>query len=291
MPGCEILLLSPSPSPGNEARVISRLYPGRDPDFECLRRRPTANYTGGGDGIQSSGESRSVNRATTTRQEVERDEGGGGDGGERIRFRWQSGGQCKTVKLWKRGGTQCRLIDETKGFEGVGKASGCSLVARKGARKRERAAVMDGERSRERERVERGEEKGRRRNGTGECSLEPITVARPGVRQTLYSFSNNANKRASILRFYRAVLSVFDNRPSGQRRSRHPQSGVARGVQPTSTKSTEPAFVPVIHPVQGAECAMFLRFGVQAFPDTNSFRDCPFRFRSRNAGRARFHGG
>lgn len=151
MPGCEILLLSPSPSPGNEARVISRLYPGRDPDFECLRRRPTANYTGGGDGIQSSGESRSVNRATTTRQEVERDEGGGGDGGERIRFRWQSGGQCKTVKLWKRGGTQCRLIDETKGFEGVGKASGCSLVARKGARKRERAAVMDGERSRVRE--------------------------------------------------------------------------------------------------------------------------------------------
>lgn len=156
------------------------------------------------------------------------------DGGEgRIRFRWKSGGQCKTVKLWKRGGTQCRLIDETEGFEGVGKASGCSLVARKGARKRERmaSAVMDGERSRERgerERAERGEEKGRRRNGTGECSLEPITVARPGVRQTLYSFSNNANKRASILRFYRAVLSVFDNRPSGQRRSRHPQSGVAR---------------------------------------------------------------
>lgn len=88
------------------------------------------------------------------------------DGGEgRIRFRWKSGGQCKTVKLWKRGGTQCRLIDETEGFEGVGKASG-SLVARKGARKRERmaSAVMDGERSRERGR----ERKNGARGGEGE---------------------------------------------------------------------------------------------------------------------------
>lgn len=97
------------------------------------------------------------------RQGMERER----DGGEgRIRFRWKSGGQCKTVKLWKRGGTQCRLIDETEGFEGVGKASGCSLVARKGARKRERmaSAVMDGERSRERGR----ERKSGARGGEGE---------------------------------------------------------------------------------------------------------------------------
>jgi len=36
-------------------------------------------------------------------------------------------------------------------------------------------------------------------------------MARPGVRRTLRSVSNNVNKRASILRFYRAALSVFDN--------------------------------------------------------------------------------
>lgn len=36
-------------------------------------------------------------------------------------------------------------------------------------------------------------------------------MARPGVRQTLHSVSNNVNKRASILRFYRPVLSIFDN--------------------------------------------------------------------------------
>lgn len=48
----------------------------------------------------------------------------------------------------------------------------------------------------------------RRRKG---CSFKPIVMARPGVRQTLYSFSNNANKRASILRFYRPALSIFDN--------------------------------------------------------------------------------
>lgn len=59
-----------------------------------------------------------------------------------------------------------------------------------------------------------------RREGTGECSLEPITVARPGVRQTLYSFSNNANKRASILRFYRVALSIFDNGPASVRAAR-----------------------------------------------------------------------
>lgn len=62
----------------------------------------------------------------------------GGGGQERIRFRWKSGGQCKTVKLWKRGGTQCRLIDETKGFEGVGKASGVVLWWHVRGRERER---------------------------------------------------------------------------------------------------------------------------------------------------------
>lgn len=36
-------------------------------------------------------------------------------------------------------------------------------------------------------------------------------MARPGVRQTLHSVSNNVNKRASILRFYRPALSIFDN--------------------------------------------------------------------------------
>lgn len=36
-------------------------------------------------------------------------------------------------------------------------------------------------------------------------------MARPGVRQTLSSVSNNAHKRASILRFYRSALSIFDN--------------------------------------------------------------------------------
>lgn len=38
-------------------------------------------------------------------------------------------------------------------------------------------------------------------------------MARPGVRQTLHNISNNVNKRASILRFYRPVLSIFDNAP------------------------------------------------------------------------------
>lgn len=167
-------------------------------------------------------------------------------------------------------------------------------MARKGARKRERtaSAVTDDERSREEERER--EEKGRRRNGTGECSLEPITVARPGVRQTLYSFSNNANKRASILRFYRAVLSVFDNRPSGQRRSRHPQSGVARSRGTTDfNEINETCFCPRDSP--RAECRVrdVLAVRCASFPDTNSFRDCPFRgtIRSRNAGRTRFHGG
>lgn len=138
---------------------------------------------------------------------------------------------------------------------------------------------MDDEKSREGER-ERGkersaEEKGRRRNGTGECSLEPITVARPGVRQTLYSFSNNANKRASILRFYRAVLSVFDNRPSGQRRSRalRPPSPkrcrslafIIGGRRTDFNEINGTRFCPRDSP-RSAECAMFLRSGVQAFP-------------------------
>ena len=130
--------------------------------------------------------------------------------------------------------------------------------------------------------------RGRRRNGTGECSLEPITVARPGVRQTLYSFSNNANKRASILRFYRVALSVFDNGPSGQRRSRA-RRALPKAVSRSSRfnrlqrNQRKPAFVPVIHPLscQRVCCtpAAFLRFVACFFAGTsvtNSLRDCPF---------------
>lgn len=87
----------------------------------------------------------------------------------------------------------------------------------RGAKERERGRESNqrGERREVQEKRERRRER-ENQNGTGECSLEPITVARPGVRQTLYSFSNNANKRASILRFYRTALSIFDN---GHRRS------------------------------------------------------------------------
>ena len=44
-----------------------------------------------------------------------------------------------------------------------------------------------------------------------ERDCKPIVIARPGVRQTLNNSSNNAHKRASILRFYRLALSIFDN--------------------------------------------------------------------------------
>lgn len=44
----------------------------------------------------------------------------------------------------------------------------------------------------------------------------------PGVRQTLRSVSNNVNKRASILRFYRPALSIFDNVPARTTRWRKP---------------------------------------------------------------------
>lgn len=152
-------------------------------------------------------------------------------------------------------------------------------------------------RSRERERGKErsAEEKGRRRNGTGECSLEPITVARPGVRQTLYSFSNNANKRASILRFYRAVLSVFDNRPSGQRRSRAPSPKRCRslafiigGRRTDFNEINETRFCPRDSP-RSAECAMFLRSGVQAFPIP--IASAIARFAERFVPETRFHGG
>lgn len=45
---------------GNEARVISRLYPGRDSDVGCLRRRRITPLRRGtkGSGTQLSGESR-----------------------------------------------------------------------------------------------------------------------------------------------------------------------------------------------------------------------------------------
>lgn len=69
---------------GNEARVISRLYPGRDSG--CLRRRLTANYTveegdkGIGDSSELSGESR------RRRQEIERDRTGRGGRGNKVRM-------------------------------------------------------------------------------------------------------------------------------------------------------------------------------------------------------------
>lgn len=53
-------------------------------------------------------------------------------------------------------------------------------------------------------------------------------MARPGVRQTLHSVSNNVNKRASILRFYRPALFIRDNAPV---RARDSRGGAARGEQ------------------------------------------------------------
>ena len=168
----------------------------------------------------------------------------------------------------------------------VAKAGGWqrSLVVRKRARKRksDERGGRDDERSRG---TSCTSTRGRRRNGTGECSLEPITVARPGVRQTLYSFSNNANKRASILRFYRVALSVFDNGPSGQRRSRAPpcpkQCRVHRGTTDFNgideNLLLSPWFTPcqrVLHTrdILAVRCKPF-----RWIPRTNSLRDCPFR--------------
>lgn len=56
--------------------------------------------------------------------------------------------------------------------------------------------------------------------GGGGCSSKPIAMARPGVRQTLRSVSNNVNKRASILRFYRPALFICDNAAARARDSR-----------------------------------------------------------------------
>jgi hypothetical protein len=54
-------------------------------------------------------------------------------------------------------------------------------------------------------------------------------MARPGVRRTLRSVSNNVNKRASILRFYRAALSVFDNAAGRAARGKTAPRGRGRG--------------------------------------------------------------
>lgn len=59
-----------------------------------------------------------------------------------------------------------------------------------------------------------------RGTGGGGCSSKPIAMARPGVRQTLRSVSNNVNKRASILRFYRTALFICDNAPARARLAR-----------------------------------------------------------------------
>lgn len=53
-------------------------------------------------------------------------------------------------------------------------------------------------------------------------------MAHPGVWQTLRSVSNNVNKRASILRFYRPALSIFDNAPARARLAAKLSVGEAR---------------------------------------------------------------
>lgn len=55
-------------------------------------------------------------------------------------------------------------------------------------------------------------------------------MVRPGVWQTLRSVSNNVNKRASILRFYRPALSIFDNAPARARlAAKLPVAAACRG--------------------------------------------------------------
>lgn len=79
---------------------------------------------------------------------------------------------------------------------------------------------------RERERRTGGYDRGA---GGGGCSFKPIAMVRPGVWQTLRSVSNNVNKRASILRFYRPALSIFDNAPARARDSRRNSPVGVRG--------------------------------------------------------------
>lgn len=54
-------------------------------------------------------------------------------------------------------------------------------------------------------------------------------MVRPGVWQTLRNVSNNVNKRASILRFYRPALSIFDNAPARARLATKLPVGVREG--------------------------------------------------------------
>lgn len=58
--------------------------------------------------------------------------------------------------------------------------------------------------------------------------------------QTLRSVSNNVNKRASILRFYRPALSVFDNAPARARLAAKPAAVVKGRVARTSGSKTDP---------------------------------------------------
>lgn len=102
------------------------------------------------------------------------------------------------------GSVQCWLTDEVTRFGGNiqertdnrGGAEGCSRYSCA------RSAENGGRRR---------EDRGDRGAGGGGCSSKPIATARPGVRRTLRSVSNNVNKRASILRFYRPALSIFNN--------------------------------------------------------------------------------
>lgn len=102
------------------------------------------------------------------------------------------------------------LTDEVTRFGGVTTTRRKQIE--RGERERESVAtppVEKGDRKRGREREkDRGYDRGA---GGGGCSFKPIAMVRPSVWQTLHSVSNNVNKRASILRFYRPALSIFDN--------------------------------------------------------------------------------
>lgn len=53
-------------------------------------------------------------------------------------------GQCKTPKLWNRGGAQCRLIDETKGSRVAGeRKTVLAAFCATGVQKRERGESVD----------------------------------------------------------------------------------------------------------------------------------------------------
>lgn len=110
---------------------------------------------------------------------------------------------------------QCWLTDEvTRFLAGGNNVQEREQIARRGIRllyRRRMEGRHEGGWRKERVVYWRRHEGYDRGAGGGGCSSKPIAMARPGVRQTLHSVSNNVNKRASILRFYRPVLSIFDN--------------------------------------------------------------------------------